>query len=351
MRADSLAAVRLWQTNPARDIGFRGTSPAQSCRRSSSNQPAPRPTSAAGPPIDPSHRVRDGATVRTRRPHRPGRLARRHPDSSWVHKPLHPGARTSLFPSLDLTIGIWGQYTDRTASSVDADVYLRAHAHVEDHIRRLKSSGLERFPFTDLDANHAWMALVCFAADLVRWVPAAVPARPAHQRRTQDTALAALAHPCPRRATRTTDHRADPRRLARRRRGTCRLPPHRAHRLTRPDPTLTGPTAHHRLTAHARSARARSPTTPPDHPTAALTCRQAGPRRPVTPKSKRRTPRHAPTRMIGARPLEHDDERSPRPRQAAARKAGAQPGLRRRSAARSAGAQSRHPEIDAPPWG
>ena len=26
-----------------------------------------------------------------------------------------------------------------------------------------------RFPFTDLDANRAWMALVCFAADLVRW--------------------------------------------------------------------------------------------------------------------------------------------------------------------------------------
>ena len=48
-------------------------------------------------------------------------------------------------------------------------MHLRAHAHVEDHIRRLKASGLERFPFTDLDANRAWMALVCFAADLVRW--------------------------------------------------------------------------------------------------------------------------------------------------------------------------------------
>lgn len=24
-------------------------------------------------------------------------------------------------------------------------------------------------PFADLDANHAWLALVCFAADLVRW--------------------------------------------------------------------------------------------------------------------------------------------------------------------------------------
>lgn len=82
-------------------------------------------------------------------------------------EPLHPGAQTSLFPSLDYRF--WGQFTDRAGSAVDADVHLRAHAHVEDHIRRLKASGLERFPFCDLDANRAWMALVCFAADLVRW--------------------------------------------------------------------------------------------------------------------------------------------------------------------------------------
>ena len=82
-------------------------------------------------------------------------------------EPLHPGAQTSLFPSLEYRF--WGQFTDRAGSPVDADVHLRAHAHVEDHIRRLKASGLERFPFTDLDANRAWMALVCFAADLVRW--------------------------------------------------------------------------------------------------------------------------------------------------------------------------------------
>jgi hypothetical protein len=82
-------------------------------------------------------------------------------------EPLHPGAQTSLFPSLDYRF--WGQFTDRAGSAVEADVHLRAHAHVEDHIRRLKASGLERFPFTDLDANRAWLALVCFAADLVRW--------------------------------------------------------------------------------------------------------------------------------------------------------------------------------------
>lgn len=83
-------------------------------------------------------------------------------------EPLHPGARTTLFPDLDYRY--WGHYTDNDAGDpmfLDAD--MRAHAHVEDHIRRLKASGLERFPFSDLDANRAWMALVCFGADLVRW--------------------------------------------------------------------------------------------------------------------------------------------------------------------------------------
>jgi hypothetical protein len=46
---------------------------------------------------------------------------------------------------------------------------MRDHAHVEDHIKRLKDSGLERFPFTDLNANRAWLQIVCLAADLVRW--------------------------------------------------------------------------------------------------------------------------------------------------------------------------------------
>lgn len=83
-------------------------------------------------------------------------------------EPLHPGARTSLFP--DLEYRYWGHYTDNHLGDpmcLDAD--MRAHAHVEDHIRRLKTSGLERFPFSELDANRAWMAVVCFAADLVRW--------------------------------------------------------------------------------------------------------------------------------------------------------------------------------------
>ncbi len=82
-------------------------------------------------------------------------------------EPLHPGAQQTLFPSAEFRY--WGHYTDQHGDPVDLDASMRAHAHVEDHIRRLKDSGLCRFPFRDLDANRAWLAVVCFAADLVRW--------------------------------------------------------------------------------------------------------------------------------------------------------------------------------------
>lgn len=82
-------------------------------------------------------------------------------------EPLHPGAQRSLFPSLNYRF--WGHYTDQAGDPVDLDVTMRAHAHVENHIARLKDAGLERFPFTNLDANTAWLQLVCWSADLVRW--------------------------------------------------------------------------------------------------------------------------------------------------------------------------------------
>ncbi len=80
---------------------------------------------------------------------------------------LHEGAQRSLFPSS--CYRFWGHYTDNTGTPIDLDAHMRDHAHVEDHIKRLKDSGLERFPFSDLNANRAWMQLVCWASDLVRW--------------------------------------------------------------------------------------------------------------------------------------------------------------------------------------
>ena len=82
-------------------------------------------------------------------------------------EPLHPGAQTTLLP--DLEYRFWGHYTDQEDDPAELDRFIRAHAHAEDHIGRLKDSGLERFPFTAPVANQAWLQLVCCSADLVRW--------------------------------------------------------------------------------------------------------------------------------------------------------------------------------------
>ena len=82
-------------------------------------------------------------------------------------EPLHPGVQHSLFPSLQYRY--WGHYSDQDGDPVELDKTMRAHAHVEQHIERLKESGLLAFPFSDLEANRNWMASVMMAADLVRW--------------------------------------------------------------------------------------------------------------------------------------------------------------------------------------
>jgi len=82
-------------------------------------------------------------------------------------EPLHPGAQRSLFPSLDYRY--WGFYTDQDGDPRELDVTMRAHAHVEQHICRLKDSGLTRFPFASFEANATWLMTVAMSADLVRW--------------------------------------------------------------------------------------------------------------------------------------------------------------------------------------
>ena len=82
-------------------------------------------------------------------------------------EPLHPGAQRSLIPSLEFRY--WGFYTDQPGDPRDLDVTMRAHAHVENHIQRLKDSGLTSMPFTNFAANQAWLFAVRLAGDLVRW--------------------------------------------------------------------------------------------------------------------------------------------------------------------------------------
>lgn len=83
-------------------------------------------------------------------------------------EPRHPGAQQSLFPSE--TFRYWGHYTDAVdGDCVERDRDMRAHAHVEDVIARIKDSGGDRFPFSAFDANSAWLALVAMAHALTRW--------------------------------------------------------------------------------------------------------------------------------------------------------------------------------------
>ena len=82
-------------------------------------------------------------------------------------EPLHPGAQRSLLPSLEFRYVAF--YTDLDGDPIALDVQMRAHAHVESHIQRLKDSGLCRFPFTSFEANSTWLFAVTLAADLVRW--------------------------------------------------------------------------------------------------------------------------------------------------------------------------------------
>jgi len=81
-------------------------------------------------------------------------------------EPLHPGAQRSLFASHDFHY--WGFYTDQEVDPVDLDVTMRAHAHVESHIQRLKESGLSRLPFTNFEVNANWLMIVVLSSDLVR---------------------------------------------------------------------------------------------------------------------------------------------------------------------------------------
>jgi hypothetical protein len=81
---------------------------------------------------------------------------------------VHPGGiQRSLFPNDEYRYS--GHYTDQEGDPVELDKTMRAHAHVELNIKRLKESGLLAFPFSDLEANTTWMATVLMAADLVRW--------------------------------------------------------------------------------------------------------------------------------------------------------------------------------------
>jgi hypothetical protein len=167
VRADSAGGTRGFVNElRARNIGFAVVARTEAQVKAAISVAAAEPARWQ-PALTQGGDVRDGSSV--------AELTDLVDLSAWPdgtrlivrREPRHPGAQTSLFPDLDYRY--WGHYTDQDGSPVERDVFIRAHAHVEDHIKRLKASGLERFPFAALDANKTWLFLVALAADVVRW--------------------------------------------------------------------------------------------------------------------------------------------------------------------------------------
>ena len=120
------------------------------------------------------------------------KLPERHP----AHRPTRtPAPRGPAQPlPLPRRTATGASTPTRTVTRVDLDVTMRAHAHVEQHIERLKDSGLCRFPFTSFEANANWMMVVALAGRPGALVPAALHGRAWQERPAQGLALGDL--PC-----------------------------------------------------------------------------------------------------------------------------------------------------------
>ena len=80
----------------------------------------------------------------------------------------HPGAQLRLWD----TDG-WRHQVTLTNSAGDAlalELRQRRHARVENAIKALRDTGLDRMPFRRFAANAAWLELVLAAADLLAWL-------------------------------------------------------------------------------------------------------------------------------------------------------------------------------------
>ena len=80
----------------------------------------------------------------------------------------HPGAQLRLWDSDG-----WRHQVTLTNSAGDAlvlELRHRRHARVENCIKALRDSGLDRMPFRSFAANQAWLELVLAGADLLAWL-------------------------------------------------------------------------------------------------------------------------------------------------------------------------------------
>jgi hypothetical protein len=59
--------------------------------------------------------------------------------------------------------------TDQAGEPAEVERHHRARAHVEDHIRNDKDTGMRNLPFKDFEHNRIWLQIVLFAHDIIVW--------------------------------------------------------------------------------------------------------------------------------------------------------------------------------------
>ncbi len=60
--------------------------------------------------------------------------------------------------------------TNSSGDALTLELRQRRHARVENSIKALRATGLDRMPFTSFAANCAWLELVLAGADLLAWL-------------------------------------------------------------------------------------------------------------------------------------------------------------------------------------
>jgi hypothetical protein len=60
--------------------------------------------------------------------------------------------------------------TDQPGEIIEIERRHRARAHVEDHIRNDKDTGMRNLPFKEFEHNRIWLQIVLIAHDLIAWL-------------------------------------------------------------------------------------------------------------------------------------------------------------------------------------
>ena len=80
----------------------------------------------------------------------------------------HPGAQLRLWDCDGWRHQV--TLTNSEGDALDLEARQRRHAQVENHIKSLRDTGLDRMPFTALAANQGWLEMVLAGADLMCWL-------------------------------------------------------------------------------------------------------------------------------------------------------------------------------------